>query len=288
MPKNQNIAYLGHLKYPGIPFASEAPLILREEVKMATSNYRLPNLAALFLALMIVSYGCEKKNSPNPSRAPQQNAPGPAANLAAPNAGPDNPESDEVARNSNNNVEVNSPSEPNRSAHSEPMAIPGGRTLRVRLLESISSRTANPGQHFDAELSAPVVVNGRTVLPSRTPLRGRVVAARSSGRLHKPGYLRLTLDSVRTPDGRWVPIRTTSVWAQGKSHKKRNLTLIGGGTGLGAVIGAIAGGGKGAAIGAAAGAGAGTAGAYATGKKDVTFPAEHKLSFATTQRISVG
>jgi len=169
-----------------------------------------------------------------------------------------------------------------------PTAIPGGHTLTVRLLQSISSRTASPGQHFDAELANPVVVNGKTVLARRTLLRGRVVAARSSGRLHNPGYLRLTLDSIKMPNGNWLSIKTTSIWAQGKSHAKRNLALIGGGSGLGAAIGAIAGGGTGAAIGALSGAGAGTAGAYATGKKDVTFAAEHKLSFATVREILIG
>ena len=168
-----------------------------------------------------------------------------------------------------------------------PVTIPGG-TLTVRLLESISSQSASPGQHFDAELDAPVIIGGRTILPRGTPLRGRVVSARSSGRLHNPGYLRLTLDSIKAPSGNWVTIKTTSIGAQGKSHKKRNLALIGGGTGLGATIGAIAGGGKGAAIGAISGAGAGTAGAYATGKKDVTFAAENRLSFTIVREILIG
>ena len=178
------------------------------------------------------------------------------------------------------------PAKPDSIA-AKPVTIPGGRTLVVRLLETISSKTASPGQHFDAELASPVVVNGKTILPKRTPLRGRVVSARSSGRLHNPGYLRLTLDSIQMPNGSWISIKTTSIWAQGKSHSKRNLALIGGGTGLGATIGAIAGGGAGAAIGALSGAGAGTAGAYATGKKDVTFPAEHRLSFATVREILI-
>jgi hypothetical protein len=170
----------------------------------------------------------------------------------------------------------------------KPITIPNGRRLTVRLLQTVSSKNASPGQRFEAELASPVVVNGVTLLPRSTLLRGHVTAVRASGRLHKPGYLRLTLDSVRTPEGKWVGIKTTSIFAQGKSHKKRNLTLIGGGTGVGAVIGAIAGGGKGAAIGALSGAGAGTAGAYVTGKKDVTFPAEHRLSFSTTREISIG
>jgi hypothetical protein len=89
----------------------------------------------------------------------------------------------------------------------------------------------------------------------------------------------MVLDSFQTADGNWVNVDTSAISRSGGSHKKRNLTMIGGGAGVGAIIGGIAGGGKGAAIGAAAGAGAGTAGAYATGEKDVSFPAESKLTF---------
>lgn len=55
--------------------------------------------------------------------------------------------------------------------------------------------------------------------------------------------------------------------------------IPGGTATAGAVIGAIAGGGKGVAIGAGAGAAAGTAGAAATGKQDVSLPAETVLTF---------
>jgi len=83
--------------------------------------------------------------------------------------------------------------------------------------------------------------------------------------------------------------RTATRWSgqTGENHNKRNVVAIGGGTGAGALIGGLAGGGKGALIGAAIGAGAGTAGAAATGKKDVTFPAETKLRFVTTKPIKV-
>ena len=118
-------------------------------------------------------------------------------------------------------------------------------------------------------------------------MRGLIVTARSSGRLKDPGVLRLTLDAVQTEDGKWVEIETTSISAKGASHAKRNTTLIGGGAGVRAIIGAIAGGGKGAAIGAASGAGAGTAGALATEKKDVTFFAERTFSFALTREVAV-
>jgi len=222
-------------------------------------------LAALVISMTLFLAGCSGKSSASST------APG---NAAAP-----------IDTSLNGNAPPAPAPEQNTP---EQLVIPEGRVLSVRLLESISSQSASAGELFDAELAAPVIVDGRTVLPSHTPLRGRVVSARSSGRLHNPGYLRLTLDSVKAPDGNWVAIRTTSVGAQGKSHKNRNLALIGGGSGLGAAIGAIAGGGKGAAIGALSGAGAGTAGAYATGKKDVTFTAEHRLSFRTVQETVIG
>jgi len=62
--------------------------------------------------------------------------------------------------------------------------------------------------------------------------------------------------------------------AKGANHNKRNAALIGGGTGAGALIGGLV------------GAGAGTGGAYATGKKEVAFGAERRLSFRLTQPLT--
>jgi hypothetical protein len=172
-----------------------------------------------------------------------------------------------------------------RAAAPRALTIPSGTPVAVRLLHAVSSASSRSGESFEAELADPVVVDGNTVFPKSARVRGRVVAARSSGRLKNPGFLRLSLDAIQTADGKWADVQTTSVSAKGKGHGKRNVTLIGGGAGLGALIGGLAGGGKGAAIGAGVGAGAGTAGAYATGKKDVVFGAERKLTFKTTQDL---
>jgi hypothetical protein len=163
--------------------------------------------------------------------------------------------------------------------------IPANTPIHVRLLQSVSSRNSSSGEKFQAELSAPIAASAGEFLRGAR-VRGRVAAARHSGRLRSPGMLRLTLDSIQTVDGRWVNVSTTAATFSAKSHKRRNLTLVGGGTGVGALIGGVAGGGTGLAIGAASGAAAGLTGAYITGKKDVTLPAESLLTLKTTREVA--
>jgi hypothetical protein len=165
------------------------------------------------------------------------------------------------------------------------ITVPAGTVVAVRLQNSVSSATASPGDTFEAVLDEPLVVKGQTVANRGTAVTGRVVEAKPSGRLHDSGYLRLTLASI-TLNGKSIPVQTSSLFAKGANHNKRNAAMIGGGAGAGALIGGLLGGGKGALIGAGAGAGAGTGGAYATGKKEVAFAAERRLSFRLTQPLT--
>jgi hypothetical protein len=163
----------------------------------------------------------------------------------------------------------------------EPVAareIPSGTSLHVRVDESIDTRANRAGDGFTATLSAPVDVDGRTVVPAGTQFAGHLTTSAASGRMKGRARIGLTLDSF-VLEGRKYGVRTTSIDRVSDRHKKRNAFLIGGGAGLGAVIGAIAGGPQGALIGAGAGAGAGTAGAALTGKKQVGVRAETPLRF---------
>jgi hypothetical protein len=164
--------------------------------------------------------------------------------------------------------------------------LPAGTPITVRLQNTISSKSSHSGDSFEGVLDEPIVIDTQTVVPRGATLTGRVLAAKSSGHLHDPGYLRITLTSMNV-QGKPVEIETSSIFVKGGSHKKRNLAMIGGGTAGGALIGGLAGGGTGALIGTAVGAAGGTGLAYGTGKKDVVFDAERRLTFRLAQEIEL-
>ena len=171
-------------------------------------------------------------------------------------------------------------------ASTHPAIVPEGTELVVELNQSISSDENRPGDSFEGTLVAPIVVDGKTVIPEEAKVHGHVVDAKGSGRLKGVARLEVTLDSLDV-NGKNYDVETGDISRSGQNHNKRNGELIGGGAGVGALIGAIAGGGKGALIGGAAGAGAGTGAAAYTGKKDVRIPAESRLSFSLARPVTI-
>jgi hypothetical protein len=164
--------------------------------------------------------------------------------------------------------------------------LPAGTSVTVRLQNGVSSLSSHPGERFDAVIDEPVVVDGQMVLARGTRVEGRIVAAKPSGELHDHGYLRLTLSNM-VVNGNVVPLTTSTIFAKGGSHEKRDLAMIAGSAGAGALPGGVAGGGKGALIGTAGGTTSETATAYATGAKDVSFGAERRLTFRLTQAVTL-
>jgi hypothetical protein len=164
--------------------------------------------------------------------------------------------------------------------------VPEGTKISVVTDQAVSSKTAKIGQTITGTVSQDVTSGGKVVIPKGSAAKLTVSSVQASGRLSTPAKLYLRLRTVT------VGVKTytfaTSLAGRTEGGKgKRDAGFIGGGAAGGAIIGALAGGGKGAAIGAAAGAGAGTAGAAATGKKDIEFPAETRLTFTTRAAVAV-
>jgi len=165
-------------------------------------------------------------------------------------------------------------------------SIPAGTAVQVRVIENLSSASAQAGQTFHGTLAEPIVVNNQTLYAKGADVIGKVVSAKPSGRLSDPGVLVLSLSAVSDATHKTY-LKTEPFEIKGKSHTKSNVTKIGGGAAAGAVLGAIVGGGKGAAIGAGVGAAAGTGVAAATGKKDASVESEAILAWNVTSSTPV-
>jgi hypothetical protein len=172
------------------------------------------------------------------------------------------------------------------AAQAQPVVVPAGTTLTVRLGQAVGSKISQPGESFTATVGSPVEVDGYTVIPRGARANGVVVDAKPLGRFKGGAVLEVKLNSI-TVNGREKSIETSAVTRTEKGKGKRTGVLAGGGAAVGALIGGLAGGGKGAAIGAVAGGGAGAGGAAFTGNKEIVLPAESVLSFRLRSPLEV-
>src|SRR5215467_9790813 len=151
-----------------------------------------------------------------------------------------------------------------------PNAIPEGSRFIIKLKDSLDTRKMDPqGKHFKAELREDLVTPSGLFIPKGRTIKGHVG---SFERGFTGARMQLALDEIETRHG-WVPLIATVTGVPGDHSikstenegelsrkgpdKKRVITNVAIGAGVGAASGAVLGGGKGAAIGAAAGAGLG-------------------------------
>jgi len=166
------------------------------------------------------------------------------------------------------------------------VTVPESTPIHVTLDQAVASNQNRPGDHFEATVTEPVVVDGKTVIPQGSHAEGLVVDAKRSGRLMGRARLQLALQSVDV-SGQPYDLQTKSSPRIGGDHKKRNWAWIGGGAGGGALIGAAAAGGKGALIGGPIGAAAGTTIAWATGHKDIKLRPETPVTFRLAEPVTI-
>ena len=134
--------------------------------------------------------------------------------------------------------------------------LPEGTPITIRLLSQVSSAVAHAGDGFAGTLDDPIVMDGQTVVPRGALVAGRVLAAKASGRLHDPGYLRIALVSL-TVDGKPLALETSSLFVKGGPHERRPWAL------------------------------AGSTSAFVGEGKEVSFDAERRLTFRLAQALDL-
>jgi len=149
-----------------------------------------------------------------------------------------------------------------------PGEIVEGTSIRVHLLDRLSTTDSEKGEAFRTRVASDVLQDGQVLIPAGAEIDGRVTQV-SSGHLGGHGTMHLNPDVVILPDGTryrlhaeisGTPGSRTRVGGEGAinpgSRVRRNEIEYGGAVGTGVVTGAIVGGPVGAVTGGLIGAGA--------------------------------
>ncbi len=173
-----------------------------------------------------------------------------------------------------------------KEAKREPIVVPAGKSITVRLGSALGSKLSQAGQTFSGSVAKDVLVGGSVAIPQGATVGGTVTDAKPLGKFAGGAVLQVRLDSINL-NGSDIPVQTALRTFSQKGKGKRTAVLAGGGAALGGLIGGLAGGGKGAAIGLAAGGGAGAGGAALTGNKEIVLPSESAISFELSQPLEL-
>lgn len=150
---------------------------------------------------------------------------------------------------------------------SRPGELLEGVTIRVKLMNRLSSTESEKGEQFSGQVASDVLQDGKVLIPAGSGIEGRVSSV-SAGHFGGHGSLRLKPEAVILPDGTrfqlhaettGTPGSKTRIGGEGSinpgSRAKKDSIEYGAVVGTGAVAGAVLGGPVGALTGSLIGAG---------------------------------
>ncbi len=173
------------------------------------------------------------------------------------------------------------------------MVVPADTVIPLRIVNTISTRTAYEGQTVFCRTTFPISVDNHIVIPVGSGVKGSITQVVRPGRIKGKGQMRLRFDTLVLPNGETLQLRgeLSGFGGNGREGFKRQESQIEGESGkgrdagkvvrttvAGAEIGTIAGAGthhvgEGRAIGSGAGAAGGLIWALASRGREIVLPA---------------
>jgi type IV secretion system protein VirB10 len=166
--------------------------------------------------------------------------------------------------------------------------IPKGAHMLLRMVNSVTTRTAREGDRLYMRTASPIIVNGQFVVPVDSYAEGTVSQSVRSGRVKGRAELGIRIDSLTLPNGKTIRVspHLSSVDSAGTEQKvdreneikqsgtkEKDAKTVGVIAAEGAAIGGLADRGwKGAGIGAGIGSGVGLAVTLLTRGREVELP----------------
>jgi hypothetical protein len=182
--------------------------------------------------------------------------------------------------------------------------IPQGSHVLLRLVNSVSTRTAREGDRVYMKTATPIVVNGEFVVPVDSYVQAVVSHTQRSGRVKGRAELAIRIESMTLPTGQTIQVspQLSSVDSEGTEQKvetkegtvqqggtkgvdaERVAILAGTGAGLGAVVDRSW---KGAGIGAGVGGAVGLATVLLTRGREVDLHQGSTLDVVFERAVTV-
>lgn len=178
--------------------------------------------------------------------------------------------------------------------------IPRGTQLRVKLLDTLTTRRNEEGDLFRVEVVENVRVGDRIAVPEGSRITGRISYLRRPGRIRGKAEMTLIFEELQLPSQQRVPLKASVAsieersrsqikdeegTVEGPGSKRKDATRVGAGAGVGALIGVLTGGGSGAKSGAASGAIVGLAGVLVTRGDDMVLYSETELEIELEEKL---
>lgn len=168
----------------------------------------------------------------------------------------------------------------------EVQTVPAGTALTVTLLDGISTETNKAGDTFTANLTEPIIVEGKILAEKGDKVTGRIKALEEPGRVKGRARLELVLSEITTGNHTYR-LSTEPFTVVAGDNKDRDAAIIAGGAGAGAIIGAVTGGKKGAALGAIIGGGTGTTAVLITKGQQLELRPETRVNFVLSNDVDL-
>ncbi len=178
--------------------------------------------------------------------------------------------------------------------------VPAGTALMVKLETTLATFSNKAGDPFQARLTQPVVLNGKTVIPAGAMVEGRVTKVAEPRRISGKPTIGILAESLVLPTGERHFLDATLVDTnigsgtdvnqegefKGSGHDRRDQMETGGGTAGGMLIGGLIGGPPGILIGGVVGAGS-TGVHWLSKHRSATLPAGTELTLELNRPLAL-
>jgi hypothetical protein len=169
--------------------------------------------------------------------------------------------------------------------------VPPGTLIQIRLDQQLSPRDNKSGDAFTGDVVSPIEIDGRTAIPAKARVHGRVTAVERADDLQGATVLKLDFTSLEIENQPYAldaSLTQAHPKVESKTGAGETAAKIGASAAGGAILGRILGGdAKSSALGAIAGAAAGTAIVLGTQDAYAVLPAGSVIELRTEEPLHI-